>query len=196
MLKAIIDRLIHYDRSVWYRINARWHNSFFDSIMPLFRNPWFWSPLYLFLLIFIPYKYGRRGWMWCGTYLVTFILSDQVSATLMKPWFHRLRPCNDATLAEALHRLVPCGSGYSFPSSHAANHFSMAIFVAMTLGRHAKWVWPVAIGWAALVCYSQVYVGVHFPLDVACGGLLGSMIGYITGRLNNRYFLLELGIRN
>ena len=191
MLKHIHDLLLHWDHTVWYYMNTQWHNSFMDSFVPFLRNQWFWAPLYLFLLLFIPNKFGRNGWIWCLLFLVSFILSDQVSATLLKPIFHRLRPCNDPSLSNVIHLLVPCGSGLSFPSSHAANHFSMGIFSAITLGRVAKWVWPVAILWAISVSFAQVYVGVHFPLDVTAGGLIGIFIATCTGSFFNYYFKLR-----
>jgi len=85
---------------------------------------------------------------------------------------------------------VPRSSGYSFPSTHAANHFSLGIFSAVTLGQRHRWVWAAAIGWAVLVSYGQVYVGVHFPMDIFCGGLLGTGIGLFTGKAYNRKYQL------
>jgi undecaprenyl-diphosphatase len=83
---------------------------------------------------------------------------------------------------------VPCGSGLSFPSSHAANHFSISVFTGVTLGWYKKWIWPAVIAWAALVCYAQVYVGLHYPLDVFSGALLGALTGAATGKFFNRRF--------
>lgn len=181
------DFVIKCDHTVWYYMNTQWHNSFLDFVVPFLRNQYFWAPLYFFLLIFIPYKFRMRGWLWCAAYLLAFTLSDQVVVNVIKPFFHRVRPCSNPYLSNIVHLIVECGSGYSFPSAHAANHFSMGIFSAVTLGRMAKWVWPVAIAWAFLVSFAQVYVGVHFPLDVTCGGLLGATIGLIVGKVFNRY---------
>jgi undecaprenyl-diphosphatase len=191
MLRKVRDLIIYYDHVAWYYLNTQWHNSFLDAVLPYFRNQWFWAPLYLFLLLFMPYKFHRNGWIWCGAFLVTFALSDQISAHLLKPYFHRIRPCNNPYLSSIVHNIVPCGGGYSFPSSHASNHFSMGVFSAVTLSRMAKWIWPVAIIWAAVVSFSQVYVGVHFPLDVTCGALLGAIVGTFTGKLFNKYFMLQ-----
>jgi undecaprenyl-diphosphatase len=94
-----------------------------------------------------------------------------------------------------VHIIVPCGSGYSFPSAHATNHFALAVFSALTMKRLVKNIWPIAITWAALVAYAQVYVGVHFPLDVFCGALLGTAVGMITSRLYHMKFGLEKGLR-
>ena len=66
----------------------------------------------------------------------------------------------------------------------------------MTLGRLATWVWPAAILWAVIVAMAQVYVGVHYPLDVTCGALLGAMIGVGTGMVFNRYFPLNSGTKS
>ena len=187
MLKELHDTLVYCDHIAWYYLNTRWHNPAMDWVMPFFRNQWFWAPLYFFLFLFMPSRFGKSGWLWCLVFFASFVLSDQVSATLLKPVFNRIRPCNDPYFASIVHIIVPCGSGLSFPSSHASNHFSMAVFSAVTLSRSVKWIWAVAIGWALLVAYSQVYVGVHFPLDVICGGLLGSVIGYCMGKLFNKF---------
>ncbi len=192
MPNGIRELVVKIDHAIWYYLNTQWHTPFLDTIIPFFRNQYFWIPLYLFLLIFIPFKFGRKGWAWCLAYIIVFALADQTAAHLIKPFFHRLRPCNNPLLAQKIHLLVECGSGYSFPSAHAANHFAMGIFSAITLGRFAKWVWPVAITWALLVSYSQVYVGVHFPVDVTCGGLIGATIGIIIGKLFNRHIGLQI----
>ncbi|MES2704745.1 MAG: phosphatase PAP2 family protein [Bacteroidota bacterium] len=187
MHSPLHDKLVYWDHVVWFYVNTQWHNRVLDVIMPFLRNQWTWSPLYLFLLLFMTSRFGKKGWFWCVAFLISFILSDQISATLIKPYIHRLRPCNNPALADIVHLLVPCGSGKSFPSSHATNHFSLAVFSSLTLGRYARWVWPVSLLWAFSVVYAQVYVGVHYPLDVICGGILGAVIGITTGTLFNRY---------
>ena len=190
-MSSIRELVVKVDHAVWRKLNTQWHNDFLDTVIPYIRNQYFWAPLYLFLLIFIPYKFGKRGWFWCGFYLVAFTISDQIAVNVIKPFFHRLRPCNHPELSKIVHLVVECGSGLSFPSAHASNHFAMGIFCAMTLGRVAKWVWPVAIAWALSVAYAQVYVGVHFPVDVTFGGLLGTTIGIAIGKVFNGYFDLK-----
>jgi len=84
--------------------------------------------------------------------------------------------------------LNECSGGYSFISNHAANHFGMASFFYITFRKIIpKWAW-LGFLWAALIAYSQVYVGVHYPLDVFCGALLGIFSGIITGRVFNKRF--------
>jgi membrane-associated phospholipid phosphatase len=190
MYRRIHDTIVYADHVAWYYLNTQWHNEFLDTLLPFFRNQWFWTPLYLFLALHIPSRFGRKGLFWCLGFILAFAISDQVSAHFMKQFFHRLRPCNNPYLNSVIHLLVNCGSGLSFPSSHASNHFAIGTFSAMTLDKFAKWIWPVAIVWALLVCYSQVYVGVHYPLDVVVGGIVGTCVGIFTGLIFNRYLSL------
>ncbi len=191
MFNSIRDLVIKCDHAVWYYVNTQWHNAFLDFVIPPFRNPYFWVPLYVFLLVFVPFKFRYKGWLWCVAYLVAFAIADQLTVEMVKPFFHRMRPCRNPLLKNMVHLVVECGSGFSFPSAHAANHFAMSGFIAVTLGKQARWVLPAAIIWAFLVAYAQVYVGVHFPLDVTVGALLGGTIGALTGKIFNRYFKLE-----
>lgn len=180
--------LINLDHLAWYYLNVLGHTPFLDAVIPYLRNQWTWAPLYLFLAVFMPLNFGRKGVMWCVFFLLTFSFSDYISASVIKPHFVRLRPCNDPELSKMVHLLVPCGSGYSFPSSHAANHFALAVFSIVSLRHLMKKIWLIAMLWAILVIYAQVYVGVHFPLDVVCGGLLGALTGIITGKVYNRIY--------
>ncbi len=189
-MNQIVHTIIYYDHICWFYVNNQWHNRYLDAIIPFFRNQWFWAPLYLFLALFVPSRFGVRGVAWCLFFVLCFGLSDQLSASLLKPLFHRIRPCNDPELASLVRTLVPCGGGYSFPSSHASNHFSLGVFSSLTLSRVYPKIWLLPIAWAALVSFSQVYVGVHFPLDVFCGGILGTCVGVLGGRVFNRRFSL------
>lgn len=183
--------LVQLDHKVWYYLNVSWRNEFLDTVIPFIRNQWTWSPLYLFLLSYTVGNFKWRGVGWCLSFLATFGMADQVSAKWLKHSFQRIRPCNDVTLADIVHIIVPCGGGYSFPSSHAANHFALGVFIAMTLQRYVKGIWWIALLWAGAVSYAQVYVGVHFPLDVFCGGIIGAIIGWATGMIFNNWISLQ-----
>lgn len=193
MLEKLHQIVLFWDYTAWYYINTQWHNEVLDAIMPFLRNQWTWAPLYLFLLIFLPLNYGRKGWMWCVFFLLTFAMSDYISATLMKPVFIRPRPCNNPYIKDIVHLIVPCGSGYSFPSSHAANHFALGVFAAISFRKITKWVWLAGIFWGLSVSYAQVYVGVHFPGDVLIGGAIGILIAMLTGYTYNKIYGLHKG---
>jgi undecaprenyl-diphosphatase len=85
-----------------------------------------------------------------------------------------------------MHRhIVPDSHGFSFPSSHATNHFAMAMFIYITCSKFHSGIKYLAFFWAAAVAYAQVYVGVHYPIDVLAGATLGCWIGYLTGNYFN-----------
>jgi membrane-associated phospholipid phosphatase/predicted RNA binding protein YcfA (HicA-like mRNA interferase family) len=190
-MNSIKNILLQWEHRVWYFINTQCHNFVLDSIVPFFRNQWFWTPIYLYLAVVMPARFRWRGLWWCLAFILAFALSDQISATWLKPYFHRLRPCQDPVFWPELHELVPCGGLYGFPSSHASNHFAVGIFAAVTLRKYVKWIVPVAIGWASLVAFAQVYVGVHFPYDVAFGAMIGTTLGCLIGWAYNKYIGLE-----
>jgi undecaprenyl-diphosphatase len=87
--------------------------------------------------------------------------------------------------------LVGCGSGYSFISSHAANHFGLAIIIGSIFKSKWTWVKPTLVIWAAVICYAQVYVGVHYPLDVIGGAIIGILIGKFTFTLHEKFNSLK-----
>jgi undecaprenyl-diphosphatase len=76
-----------------------------------------------------------------------------------------------------------CSGGFSFTSSHAANHFGLAMFIVMTLQPLLKNYRYLFLIWAAIISYAQVYVGVHFPLDVFAGAIIGIAVGYLNSKL-------------
>ena len=186
-MDEVLDFLLRADRQVWYFLHGTARSSFQDAVIPFLRNQYFWAPVYLFLLLLAFVNRRMRGLLWCVGFLLAFVLADHISAAILKPWIGRVRPCNDPAMAQALHLLVHCGGGLSFPSSHASNHFAMAVFTAQTLGRGGRrWVWWPTMAWATLVAYAQVYVGVHYPGDVLGGALLGFLLGSFVAMLYRR----------
>jgi undecaprenyl-diphosphatase len=179
------------DQQLFLIINRIWTNDFFDFIMPLMRSKLFWAPLYLFLIVFFVVNFGKKGWISVLFILITFALTDFISAGVFKPIFERLRPCNDPNIMGMARNIVGCGSGYSFVSSHAANHFGMAIIIGSIFKQKWPWVKSAFIIWATVICYAQVYVGVHYPLDVICGAIIGILIGKFTFALHEKFNSLK-----
>ena len=179
----MLQPLIQFDQHLFYLINHGLSNVLFDWLMPVIRIPVTWAPLYVFIAAFSIYRYKKAGLYLVLTLGLTFGVSDFGSASMIKPLVKRVRPCNDPALAKTIIRRIPCGSGYSFPSSHASNHFAIAIFLCMVFGSRWKWVWPAALIWAFSISLAQVYVGLHYPLDVIGGALYGLTVGWIFVQL-------------
>lgn len=175
-----LDALQHWDAALFQLINSGMSNPLFDAMLPFCREKWFWAPVYLFVAVFSWANFKKKGLLIMLGLVLSVGLADFTSSTLIKKNVQRLRPCNDPALAATVRERVGCGAGYSFTSSHAANHFAAAVFLIGVFGALARWVRPAALGWAALIAFSQVYVGVHYPGDVFGGALLGVAIGWAT----------------
>ncbi|MFI5163144.1 MAG: phosphatase PAP2 family protein [Sphingobacteriales bacterium] len=179
----MIDHLVQFDRHLFYFINHDMANAFFDWLMPILREPHTWIPLYIFIIVFSLYRFKKTGLYIIAALLLTFAIADSGSAGLGKGLFKRLRPCNDPSMASTITVRIPCGTGYSFPSAHASNHFAIAACLCFIFGRRWRWIWFWAILWAALVCFAQVYVGVHYPIDVLAGAIFGFLVGWLVSLL-------------
>ncbi len=175
--------LVQIDVWLFHLINVDWQNDWLDQLMPIWRNKYFWGPLYLFLISFVLINYPKKGWIWLLALMLCITLGDTVSSKIIKKSVKRLRPCHSTNFQPDYHLGVVCGSGYSFPSSHATNHFAVALFIILTLGTSFKWIRIPLFLWAASIAYGQVYVGVHYPFDVLFGTLLGIGIGTLVAFL-------------
>jgi undecaprenyl-diphosphatase len=182
-MQPFFESLTALDQSCFVWFNQKATNPFFDAVMPLMRESTFWIPLYLFLIIFVFVNFGKKGWVWLLFAALTVLLTDQISSGLIKKCVQRPRPCFDPNFYSQVRMLLDhCSGGYSFTSSHATNHFGIATFLFTTLGSYfGNWKYLLFI-WASLICYAQVYVGVHYPLDVIMGALLGYIIGTIVSK--------------
>lgn len=162
------------------------HNEILDFIMPWLRNPYVWAPVYGYILYFMWTRFRWKGIYWCLAFIITFGICDIVSASYLKPFFDRLRPCQDPLLHSFIRDLVACGSGRSFPSAHASNHFGLSFFILFTIGKKYRMAGWLALLWAFSVCFAQVYVGVHYPMDILGGAVLGFCVGWVVATIFNR----------
>jgi len=183
---SLMEYILNLDESIFILINRTWQNDFFDWILPYWRNKKFWIPLYLLFSLFLYTKVGKKS-LWILLFLgLTVAASDLTSSFLIKESIERIRPCNDPAFMKNVFLRVPCGSGYSFTSSHAANHFAVAMFLILILGGRLKRWRYVLLFWAISIGFAQIYVGVHYPLDVLFGFLVGGIIGYLGAYLYHR----------
>jgi undecaprenyl-diphosphatase len=178
---SLWQRLDEWDKALFIQLNGKWTNPVFDTLLPYFRDSVFWAPLYLFVLVFIALNFGIKGLWWSLAFISTVALTDVIGARVLKEGFERLRPCQDPEFSVHVRLLLKhCSGSYSFVSNHAANHFGIATFAFLTFrGLFRKWMY-LAFVWAIFIAYSQVYVGVHYPLDVLGGAVLGILMGSIT----------------
>ena len=111
--------------------------------------------------------------------MVTF--SDQF-VNFIKDYFGRLRPNNDPTVNEVI-RILKRPKSFSFVSGHSTTSFAVSIFMILTLRNYYKYPLLLLI-WPILFAYSRIYIGVHYPIDIFIGMLLGVLEGYIFYKIS------------
>jgi membrane-associated phospholipid phosphatase len=186
---TIFSPLLRFDHWLFDKINQEWIYPVFDLVMPVAGQELIWFPFYVFLLVFALYNFRTKGLWWSATLIMTVIISDLISNSLIKSIIFRYRPCQDPDIMDGVRLLVNyCPPHSGFPASSACNHFAAAWFIFITLNQTGSWRWFLFI-WAIIISYGQIYVGVHYPLDVAGGVILGTAIGWGM----TKFFRLQFG---
>ncbi len=177
----MINYLHKLDVRIFLYLNS--HNSqFFDRVMFFISGRIEWLPLYLFLIFWIFYRFGKKGWLLFGLTLLVFALSDLGSVHLFKNVFERLRPSHNPELEGLIHLVNGYhGGSYGFISSHAANTFGLAVFMSLIF--RERWLVISILTWATVVSYSRIYLGVHYPFDVLGGAIWGALMAFAVYQL-------------
>jgi undecaprenyl-diphosphatase len=183
----MIDKLIQLDYDLFFLVNRDAGNEFFDLIMPWLREARIWIPLYLLFAYLVIKLKGKKSWLWILAIAMSVGLADFIASGVFKPGFERLRPCHNQALNQdvILRKKSGCGGKYGFISSHAANHFALALFLSLLLtgGLRKPLSWFLFF-WASSIAFAQVYVGVHYPADVAVGMLIGLLSACLFYRIS------------
>jgi undecaprenyl-diphosphatase len=178
----MLENIINIDTKLFYFINTDLANSVTDVIMPMLTHTSSWIPLFAIFCLFQIWNAFKKkeynGLLCVCAVLVGIIICDQISSSLIKSIVQRPRPCHTFT---DVHLLVGCGSGKSFPSSHAANSMMAVTIIALFFRKHKYWLPFLSI----LVGISRIFVGVHYPCDVLVGWILGAGVGISI------YFLMK-----
>jgi|WetSurMetagenome_2_1015567.scaffolds.fasta_scaffold555946_2 undecaprenyl-diphosphatase len=177
----MLDALLAFDKSLFLLINHGCANGALDAFFVVITNGKSWIlPGILAALIFLKVekKRGRLGRALAVLLLAaaTVALSDPVCARIIKPLFHRIRPCNPLDLVEGGRFLLGYKNSFSFPSSHAMNMFGQAMLFSFFYPRLSPWFFL----FASVIGFSRIYVGVHWPLDVLGGAAFGTLCGALV----------------
>lgn len=182
-----MQEIIQGDHTLFMLINSTlshpWLDWFFPAITDLHKTLPFKIIVPLLVTFALSRAWGvKRGIALFFSLLLTLAVSDAFSTHALKKTIQRPRPPQTQGL-QVIQR-SPAG-GYSFPSNHSVNSFAFAAFVTAFLAGSGPWLYVIA----GLVAYSRIYNGVHFPLDVLAGSLLGLTFGWMLALLAKRVIL-------
>jgi len=174
----MLESLLQLDENIFLALNSL-RSPFFDRVLFVFSGKYVWAFMYCTMLFALirGFKDKRVALAWILTTVLAIVLSDQICASVLRPYFERLRPTQPDN---PLHVFVNTVNGYTggrygFPSCHAANSFALAMVTSL-VWRGSRIKWFIFL-WAVLNSYSRVYLGVHYPGDLIFGSVLGCAVG-------------------
>lgn len=182
----MFDELLQWDRETFIYLNSlgiEQYDTFWSTVTKIPT----WIPLFLLfgLLFFRNYKKKQALSIILTTLVMVFFVVTLTDLT--KEVVARLRPNNDTEI-NTLIRILRSPTGYSFFSGHASSSFSITTIVFLFLRKHIKWA-AIFFVWPLLFSMSRIFVGVHFPIDLIVGALVGGFSAWLFYRLYLRLIL-------
>ncbi len=172
----MLETILELDRSLFLLING-WNSPFFDEIMFFVSKVWVWAPLYLTFIIYAVKRWKLES-IWIILAMILCVVATDQLTNVTKDFFQRLRPSHEPLLEGMVHQVNGyVGGKFGFVSAHSSNSFGFAMLSSLII-RNRHYSLSVFI-WAALVAYSRMYLGVHYPLDIMGGMLLGILMAWL-----------------
>lgn len=184
--RTMLERILPYETELFFLINGH-HHPWLNPVMWLLSNTILLIPLIVFLVVINKNKNNKQIILPLFFALAfVFLLGDFFSSTVIKPNIQRLRPTHYPGIQEQVLTVYGyIGKKFGFLSGHATNSIGFATFSSL-LFRRKGYSWGIYL-WALAVCYSRVYLGVHFISDLVAGSCLGVAIGWIVYYLHQTY---------
>ena len=183
-----LESIIEFDQQLLLWFNGS-DSLFLDRMSDMLTWGFTWTPLFLALFFLVV----KNNETMPQIVLVTccaglcILLADGMADGIVKPLVARPRPAMDPYLKYLVdvvdgHR----GSGFSFFSAHAANTMSLAVFFSMLVRNRLFTI--VMVLWSLLNCWTRLYLGLHYPVDIVCGLLWGIVSGLISYMVYHKFY--------
>ena len=172
----MLDKILQWDKDTFVYLNSLGIEQY-DHFWSTITNINTWIPLFLFFFLLIFWKNKRKEAVYMTLTVVLLILFILVATDVTKGFFERLRPNNNAEISSII-RVLKNPSSFSFFSGHAASSFSITTLIVLFLRKKVKWSWVFYI-WPLLFALSRIYVGVHYPVDIIVGAIVGATSAFL-----------------
>ncbi|MBN1819932.1 MAG: phosphatase PAP2 family protein [Prolixibacteraceae bacterium] len=174
-----LNGIINIDKELFLFLNG-FYNDFRDTFYFFVTRKESWLPLYLIVVFYLFKTYRNKGFIILIFLLIGVVLSDQLSG-IIKEIVQRWRPVYEPDIQHMVHNYFRKGGFYGFFSSHASNTFFMVAFTSWFF-KNRIYKYSLIL-WALLVCYSRIYLGQHYPLDIIAGMIFGIFLGWLFYRI-------------
>lgn len=172
----MLEQLIEWDKEALIFLNSLGVEKY-DSFWTLITQIPTWIPLFLFFFLLLLWYHPLKKALILMAMVLALLGFVLIATDLTKEWVERIRPNNDSEINHLL-RVLRNPTSYSFFSGHAATSFSLTTLVVFFLRKRTKWIWLLFI-WPILFSLSRIYVGVHYPIDI----VVGTMVGFVSALL-------------
>ncbi|MDR1984859.1 MAG: phosphatase PAP2 family protein [Prevotellaceae bacterium] len=188
-----MESVIHWDQSILLFLNHL-NNVFFDNFFWIVTKRDTWIPAFI-VMAFVIAKTQKKESIWIFVAIALTILFVDQTINIIKPLIARLRPTHDPSLADLVHTVKNYRGGrFGFMSGHAGNSFAISTFVSFLF--HKKSISFIAFSLAIIFSYSRIYLGVHFPLDIIAGAIVGFCTAYFSFFLLKKFRPQAVNINN
>ena len=182
----MLEKLLQLDVQLLVFLNSLGSTTY-DGLWLFITKQSNWIPFFLVLLYLVYKKIGVKSTLYLLLFVTLLLVVTDQTTNLFKVTFQRLRPCNNPEI-NSIIRLVKPSNSFSFFSGHAANSMATMTFLFLILKKQYRYTFLIFL-FPLIFAYSRIYLGLHYPLDILTGYLVGATFGFVTYKLYQKHIL-------